>query len=152
SNTGVFTSSAAGDKWGLRAIQTMLNALPPDPAIDPKLAPLETKGAQNQATTEAIERFQKSRGLGQSGQANAPTRNALFLAYMDVLCFDGQGKPYQLDPKENFLGKNADLLGKGDFQGCSEFNPVLIFSKADQKRFASDKDKSSRNLANIPNR
>ena len=33
-----------------------------------------------------------------------------------------------------FLGKGTMRGGKGDFQGCSEFNPVLIFSQKDQKQ------------------
>jgi hypothetical protein len=74
-------------------------------------------------------------------------RKQLFLAYMDKLC----GPALKVE-KEDFLGHGDDAGGKGDFQGCSEFNPVLIVSKADQRRFEQNKDKTARDKANAPNR
>src|SRR5262249_24057892 len=35
-------------------------------------------------------------------------------------------KPFKIDPKDGFLARHADPEGKGDFQGCGEFNPVLL--------------------------
>jgi hypothetical protein len=55
---------------------------------------------------------------------------ALYLAYMDAVC----GNDFKLTPTD-FLARGADPKGKGDFQGCSEFNPVTIFSQEDQLRF-----------------
>jgi hypothetical protein len=58
----------------------------------------------------------------------------------------------------NFLAQGADPQGKGDFQGCSSFNPLLIFSQQKEDSFAAganDQDPAIfelRNLANAPNR
>lgn len=57
----------------------------------------------------------------------------------------------------NFLAQGADPLGKGDYQGCSAFNPLVIFSQDEQDSFAGADDPTSqayadRNLANAPNR
>jgi hypothetical protein len=58
----------------------------------------------------------------------------------------------------NFLAQGADSQGKGDYQGCSSFNPLLIFSQQKEGSFApgaNDQDPqvyAARNLANAPNR
>lgn len=71
----------------------------------------------------------------------------LFKAYMQRL------SPTQLQlKKENFLAQGADAKGKGDYQGCSEFNPLLIFSRKRQTEFDKQTDKTARNDANSPNR
>jgi hypothetical protein len=71
----------------------------------------------------------------------------LFRAYMQKLC------PPDLNlGKQDFLGEGADPKGKGDYQGCGEFNPLLIFSKTKNKDFENQKDKTARNDANAPNR
>jgi len=80
-------------------------------------------------------------------ERDAAKREELFLAYMDKLC-----GPVLKAEKEDFLGHGDDAGGKGDFQGCGEFNPVLILSKADQRKFELDKDKAARDNANAPNR
>jgi len=74
-------------------------------------------------------------------------RRALFLAYMDQLC----GPDLSLE-RTDFLANGDDAGGKGDFQGCSEFNPVLIVSQQEQARFDRAQDKSERNAANASNR
>lgn len=74
-------------------------------------------------------------------------RLVLFRVYMDALCGDLQVLP------TDFLAQGADgKKGKGDFQGCSDFNPLLIFSKEDERRFEQDKDKTDRDNANALNR
>jgi hypothetical protein len=79
-------------------------------------------------------------------------RTVLFKAYMDSLCGS-----FRLT-KKDFLGQGADSGGKGDFQGCGEFNPVLIFSQAKQQEFEEAKEKQDqstldrRNSENAPNR
>lgn len=67
---------------------------------------------------------------------------------------DAAGNPIILilDKEKDFLGRGKDSAGKGDFQGCGEFNPVLIFSKTEAQQFSTDKDKTDRNRANAPNR
>ncbi|HEV3331704.1 MAG TPA: hypothetical protein VG096_12020 [Bryobacteraceae bacterium] len=58
----------------------------------------------------------------------------------------------------NFLAQGADSQGKGDYQGCSSFNTLIIFSQQKQDSFApgaNDQDPdvyAARNLANAPNR
>ncbi len=71
----------------------------------------------------------------------------LFRAYMQTLC----PASVQITPKD-FLGQGSDPKGKGDYQGCSEFNPRLIFSKEKEAEFAQAADKNARNAANAPNR
>jgi hypothetical protein len=77
----------------------------------------------------------------------------LFQAYMQALC----PKELSLTPKD-FLAQGVDAGGKGDYQGCSSFNPVLIFSQQKEDEFEQaerDQDKSgldARNAANAPNR
>ncbi len=71
----------------------------------------------------------------------------LFKAYMQKL--------YPADlklTKQDFLAQGADSGGKGDYQGCSEFNPVLIFSTQRNKQLESQADKTARNDANAENR
>ena len=80
-------------------------------------------------------------------QGNVGQRSALYLQYMDKLC----GPELKLQ-KTDFLARGADSGGKGDFQGCSEFNPLLLFSQQDQQRFDAAADKTERNAENAPNR
>jgi hypothetical protein len=71
----------------------------------------------------------------------------LFKAYMQQL------SPPELKlGKKDFLAQGADAQGKGDYQGCSEFNPKLIFSSEKNKQFESASDKTARNDANATNR
>jgi len=83
--------------------------------------------------------------------------NQMIKPYMKKLC----PPELDLDPKERFLARAKDSGGKGDYQGCSEFNPILIFSQEDQDRFDkaqkgnSERDKldiKDRNTRNAPNR
>jgi len=78
---------------------------------------------------------------------DAGRRKLLFERYMDTLC----GSELKLQ-KKDFLARGEDPGGKGDFQGCSEFNPVLIFSSKDQSTFEQSEDKTARNDANATNR
>lgn len=71
----------------------------------------------------------------------------LIKAYLHAIC----PPELRLTPKD-FLAQGADSSGKGDYQGCSEFNPVLIFSRKEEAGFKESGDKSARNLANAPNR
>jgi hypothetical protein len=91
----------------------------------------------------------------QGATAGNADRSALFRAYMDHLCTvrDPNGEPVQftLDPAD-FLAGGDDPLGKGDFQGCGEFNPVLLFSKSESESFAQPGRKTERDAENSPNR
>ncbi len=71
----------------------------------------------------------------------------LFKAYMQKL------SPAELNlTKQDFIGQGADSGGKADYQGCSSFNPVLVFSTKKNNALESQKDKTARNDANATNR
>ena len=82
-----------------------------------------------------------------SGKTGA--RKDVYLAYMDAICKDADGNPWKLEPSQ-FLARGADAGGKGDYQGCSEFNPILVFSKEEGAEL--DQDHTERNRENQPNR
>jgi hypothetical protein len=150
--TGLFTSASAGDQWGIRSIQVMLNALPADPSVQPPPDPLEVDGQTGPLTRAAVRRFQSANGLAVDGDPGHGTRDALFQAYMKLLCVDAAGQPWQLDPKTNFLGRHGDGGGKGDFQGCGEFNPLMLFSQAELQSFTTPDQIADRNERNRQNR
>lgn len=78
-------------------------------------------------------------------------RSALFERFMGELSKDPAGRSFGL-PKSAFLGRGADAKGKGDFQGCGEFNPLVVFSAAEQRDFAAPARKQARDDAGEPNR
>jgi len=96
---------------------------------------------------------QKQRMQDFTGLPSGTDNNTLYQAYLQALSQTGP----KLE-KKDFLAQGADSDGKGDFQGCSEFNPLLIFSQ--QKQADGDKAKqdndtdgiAARNRANAPNR
>jgi hypothetical protein len=79
-----------------------------------------------------------------AGFLNLPAgtpRAQLFQAYMTALF------PSVLTTND-FLARGKDSKGKGDFQGCSEFNPLIVLSKSE----ASNLPKPERDDENRPNR
>ncbi len=129
--------------WGNKSIQVMLAQV--------GFPPGRTDGVMDGPTKQATQKFQQDNGLPADGVAGKNTRKALYLKYMDQVCSDANSKPFKLT-KDQFLARGDDAQGKGDFQGCGEFNPVLMFSKAEQQQFEADKDKTQRNIDNRPNR
>jgi OmpA family len=88
-----------------------------------------------------------------TGLPDGTPEDRLFQVYMQSLC------PPELQiSSKDFLAQGADAGGKGDYQGCGELNPVLVFSQEEQAQFehaAKSQDKaavSERNAANEPNR
>jgi hypothetical protein len=69
------------------------------------------------------------------------SRQDIFTSYMQLLC------PQPLD-KTDFLGRGADSGGKADYQGCGEFNPLLMLSAPDLQTMPND----VRDAANLINR
>ena len=67
-----------------------------------------------------------------TGLPQGTADSALFRSYMQKLCPSDL-----LLTKKDFLAQGADSGNKGDVQGCSEFNPLLIFLK--RKRRSSRK-------------
>ncbi len=95
--------------------------------------------------------------LGRPPDAPLPTsaaeRAPLFNAYMSLLCVDIDGSGFLLDAAKDFLGKGGDAAThRGAVQGCSEFNPVLVFSTAESAAHAASKDTTARDDDNAPNR
>jgi hypothetical protein len=123
-----------GDVWGKAALQTVVdfnNSQPGGGGPD----------ADSEATVKAA---QTDKGL----------RKQLFLTYMNLVCVKRKGdkeEPFVLQ-KRNFLGRGADPNGKGDLQGCGEFNPTLILSKEQLRAFEKARDEAGRNAANERNR
>ncbi|MBL8237606.1 MAG: OmpA family protein [Bryobacterales bacterium] len=99
----------------------------------------------------AIPRIRQTLNEPGSGEGTAASRAELYRRYMDWLSRFEDGTPFRLE-KSHFLAQGVDAGGKGDYQGCSEFNPVLIFSKQQSDLYAAATDKTARNAANAPNR
>ncbi len=130
--------SVAGDVWGDPEFNTMLDEV----GFPPELP----KGTDDpEKRKEILARLKK----------NAADRKTLFTAYIDAVCLqdDGKGgeKPFVL-VEQDFLDRGERADHKAAVQGCGEFNPVLILSKAKQDRFERTNDKEGRNAANEPNR
>jgi hypothetical protein len=120
----------AGDPWGSVAIDTMLVHL----------------GFGGGTHEDEVRRFQQSQSLDVDGDAGPKTRAKLFAAYMNKLCGD-----LTLDKADDFLA-GTDAKGKGDVQGCSEFNPLLLFSLAEGEELDKPENQAERNSENAPNR
>ncbi len=143
SQEGKYTAAHAVDDWGVRALQRMLEG--------GGYAPGPIDGRMGDQTRAAVKSFQSDHGLTADGNPGKQTRAKLFLAYMDLLCRDAKGGAFKLEP-DSFLGRGADELGKADYQGCGEFNPLLLFSEAEQQRFQQPGHKAERDEENAPNR
>ncbi len=128
----------SGDAWKYRAVQVALQGLGFDPG--------PITGTLNSATTAAVKKYQGDNGLTADGDPGPITRGKLFPQYMDFLAGD-----FKLTPGD-FLGKGAGPDGKADYQGCSEFNPVLMFSSSENTAFQNPSKKDARNAENAPNR
>ncbi len=86
-----------------------------------------------------------------TGKPPGTPRNELFQAYMDAICHRADGSPFVVE-KSSFLGQGLDPGGKADYQGCSEFNPILRFSTSEEKELAPQNRHAERDLRNAPNR
>lgn len=133
----------SGDKWSFKATQVMLAALGFDPG--------PATGELNAATKAAVKDFQSKNDLEDDGDPGPLTRQKLFPLYMDAVCVDAAGEPFKLEPSD-FLAQGAHADGKGDIQGCGEFNPVLMFSKEENDAFSKPAKKAERDGENAPNR
>lgn len=129
-------------EWGDRSCQLMLEALGHPCG--------RNDGTIDDPTKRATRDFQSANGLGTSGSFDSATRHKMHELYMDKLCVDATGKPYTLD-KAQFLGKDA-AGGKACYQGCGEFNPVMLFSQREKEVYDEAKNRSERNNENAPNR
>lgn len=111
---------------------------------------------QQVATTEHWGKDQRQVMEQLTGSSSATPLNSLIQSYIQQLC------PPELKlARKDFLAQGADPNGKGDYQGCSEFNPVLLFSKEDQDKYDQARQRhgpddqptiQAQNAANAPNR
>jgi peptidoglycan hydrolase-like protein with peptidoglycan-binding domain len=139
----LYANNVSGDSWGFRSLQSMLGALGFDAG--------PPTGATNARTDAAVRAFQTDQHLKVDGIVGAKTRHELYLAYMEFLCRDEAEQPFKLAPGD-FLGAGQDAKGKADRQGCSEFNPLFVFSKAQNKELSAPSRKAERDETNQPNR
>jgi hypothetical protein len=108
---------------------------------------------QQVSATEAWGTNQRQTMQKFTGLPSGTADSTLFRSYMQKLC-----PPDLKLTKKDFLGQGADGGGKGDFQGCGEFNPVLIFSQEKQTEFDQAKQQNDKNIIeernaeNAPNR
>ena len=63
---------------------------------------------------------------GMLGKSAPVARSDLILAYMKAISPEAMGKA-------DFLGRGASPGGKADYQGCSEFNPLLLLTEEENK-------------------
>jgi len=126
--------------WGPKTVEEMLLALGQDPGrID---------GELDDEARKAVKEFQQKNGLAVDGIAGPLTRKKLFQEYIDLLC----GPDFRLDKNKDFLAQGADSGGKGDYQGCGEFNPVLLLSQSEMQEFEKPENHLRRNAENGPDR
>ena len=129
------------DNWGKSQVLAMLDALGYSPA--------ENDGLHSGRASDALKAFQgDNRPLTAHGYINAATRKKLFKAYMDRLC----GPNLELDKNADFLARGSDANQRGDVQGCSEFNPLLLLSQSENAELSQPANHERRNAANVPNR
>jgi outer membrane protein OmpA-like peptidoglycan-associated protein len=146
------------DKWGLRSIQIMLNVVGAFEGA-PDGSGVRIDGELDDPTREKLRRFQEDHGLAPAPLGPPPDRlldattfAALVEIYMNVLCLvDAAGNSLRLT-NEDFLAQGEGKDGKGDIQGCSEFNPILVFSQQENREFQRNENHDIRNEANRPNR
>jgi hypothetical protein len=132
-----------------RRAQAIFGLLTRDVAIWQKLHD-SPKGGDNWKP-EAEKTMRATTGLPAS-----TARKALFKAYMDHLCTARDASGAETGKveltKDDFLARGADKDGKGDLQGCSEFNPLMIFSKDEKAVLDKPANHPQRNQENRVNR
>ncbi len=136
------------DKWGVRTVQIMLNQL--------KFLTGRADGTLDDPTRNQLKTFEVARRLPPAGfdgkqEISKATFKQLVTEFMDMVCTDDDARPFAVT-RDDFLARGAGRDGKGDIQGCGEFNPVLVFAKAERNRLDQGTDHSERNSRNRPNR
>lgn len=127
----LYQAAGSAEGWGQGSITHMLTALGYNTAA---------------GYADTVKQFQQDHALQPvDGIAGKDTRARLFAAYMDYL------SPAKW-AKSDFLGAGADTGGKGDYQGCGEFNPQRVFSQEEEQRFLQAEHKAERNELNAINR
>ncbi len=138
----IYANPYRGDVWTTKHLQLMLRQTGYTDATE--------SGSFDAGTTKATKAFQKAHGKTPSGSLDQPTRKDLYLAYMDAIC-QQNGTPFGYRPQD-FVSRGTSADWKGDCQGCSEFNPVMVFSKIEAKLYAKSGMEGARNSENASNR
>ena len=139
----LYRVSHGGDEWTLRHIQIMLVKCGYD-AGDPD-------GVLGTNTLDATRAFQRDQKFPASGYVDVTTRKKLFRAYMNAICVDSKHEPFQYNRKD-FLSRGETKDGKADYQSCSEFNPMVVFSQEEEAEYAKPENKGQRDADNAVNR
>ena len=139
----LYRVSHGGDQWKLRHMQLML--------VKCGYAAGEPDGVLGTNTMDATRAFQRDQGIAPSGYVDVATRKKLFRAYMDAICVNGSGKPFRYNRKD-FLSRGETKDGKADYQSCSEFNPMVVFSQEEESDYAKPENKGQRDEDNAVNR
>ena len=137
------------DKWGVKSVQIMLNFVSPTKAGKPD-------GKIGTNTKKALSDFEEANSLPAKGfnakeEIDPATFGVMAGLYMDAICTDDDGKQFKLSP-EDFIAAGKGNDGKGDFQGCGEFNPLMMFSKSEKAVLDQAQNKERRNKENQINR
>ena len=132
-----------------RRAKAVFGLLTRDVAIWQKLHDLPAGGDNWKPEAEPIMRAATSLPVGTA-------RSTLIKAYMDHLCTvrDANGQPgakVELT-KDDFLARGKGADGKGDIQGCSEFNPLMLFSTSEKATLDKPANHPQRNRENQVNR
>lgn len=146
------------DKWGLASAQIMLNVV----GVFEKEAEesgVRIDGQMDEPTRAKLRTFQGRKSLPETPFGAAPehlldakTFGVLAERYMHVLCLtDALGNALTLTDGD-FIASGKGQDRKGDIQGCGEFNPIVVFSRQEDREFAQEKSKERRNRANRANR
>jgi len=151
----LFTNNFGGDAWGEDSIRIILDTVD-RPKTDGG-QPGQSQGASGQGQSSSSSgnpntgasdsaRTAKVRDIAHdSGQ-----RQKLFLDYMNLLCGD-----LKLDKTKDFLARGSGPDQKGDVQGCSRFNPFVLFSQEKEDTFKTaeqEKDRPSLDQRNEENK
>ena len=141
----LFLNAFGGDHWSTRAEQTMLSIplkKPPKAPLEPAFYTGPLDGGKTQETrkltNQAVSDYREARGFPPGTTLDATMRHQLFNDYWDAICHDPQGERFVLDATDFIAKGKAGKALKGDVQGCSEFNPVFLLSKAKEDLAAKD--------------
>ncbi len=141
----LYRNPLSNDEWGLRSLQLMLSALRQNNG-EPYYSG-SVDGRKGSLTVAGVRQFQGDHGLSGDGDLGPETRARLFAEYMAYLCTDDEsGEVLQLEASD-FLAGGQDAGGKGDLQGCGEFNPLMVSSKAQAQEFQQWSKRAERNQA-----
>lgn len=121
----LYTHHLGHDVWGEDAVRTMLEQT--DPGNFPaQQGQTQTGSGPSSQTSSDSAKDSRVRDIAN----DTSQRQQLFLQYMNLLCGD-----LKLDKNTDFLARGAGKDLKGDVQGCSRFNPLVLFSSEDEARF-----------------